>query len=196
MYPFRVPTSVDIDAVATVDEGGAMLADLLVAVAVLGLLMGTNVMVLGQGQKAYATGAARVESQQTARIALTRIARDIRTAGSGPTTSAFAAISVAEPDRIVLHRDWNGDGVIAGPRETVRWFLDGKILRRDAGGGAQPIVNSGRALAFAYFDAEGAPATTPADVRSVRITFTTEAIGATGTGATTTVTTQVRLRNR
>jgi type II secretory pathway component PulJ len=172
-----------------------MLVDLLVTVAVLGLLMGTNFLVLDQGSKAYTTGAARVESQQTARIALTRIARDVRTAGSAPTTPAFAAISVAGPAELVLHRDWNGDGTIAGPRETVRWFLDGTTLRRDAGGGAQPIVNGARALAFAYFDAEGAPTTAPSSVRSVRVTLSTGPIGV-GPGVLTTVTTHVRLRNR
>ena len=173
-----------------------MLADLLVAVAVLSVLLSTNFVLLDQGQRAYQTGAARVESQQSARIALMRLVRDLRTAGSAPDTPAFDAISVAEPARIVLHRDWNGDGVIAGPRETVTWKLDGTILRRDAGGGAQPIINGALELAFAYFDADGAPTSSPADVRSVRVTLTTGAFGVPGTGVRTTLSTQVRLRNR
>ena len=173
-----------------------MLADLLVAVAVLGLVMSANLLLLDQGQRAYRTGAARVESQQTARIALTRIVRDLRTAGSAPVAPTFPAISVAEPARLVLHRDWDGDGVIAGTRETVTWTLDGTILRRDAGGGAQPIVNGARAVSFQYFDAEGQSTTTPSDVRSVAITLTTEPFGMRGTGVSTTVTTRVRLRNR
>ncbi len=197
MYLFRVRTVVDVDARPDVDDGGGtMLADLLVALSVLGLVMSAHFVVLDQGQRAYRAGAARVESQQTARIALTRLARDVRTAGSGSVDPSFAAISIAEPARLALHRDWNADGVIAGSRETVTWFLDGTILRRDAGGGAQPIINGARALVFAYFDADGAPTTTPAAVRSVRITLTTEAFGANGTGPTTTVSTQVRLRNR
>jgi hypothetical protein len=173
-----------------------MLADLLVAVAVLSLVMGANLALLDQGQRVYRTGAARVESQQSARIALTRIARDIRTAGSGAIDPSFAAISTAQPSRLVLHRDWNGDGVVAGPRETVIWFLDGIILRRDAGGGAQPIVTGARALGFEYFDEDGAPTGAPARVRSVRITLTTGAIGTATSGPTTTVSTLVRLRNR
>jgi type II secretory pathway component PulJ len=173
-----------------------MLADLLVAVSVLGLVMSANFVLLDQGQRAYRTGAARVESQQTARIALTRIARELRTAGSGVVDPSFAAISIAEPTRVTFHRDWNGDGVISGGRETVTWFLDGTILRRDAGGGAQPIVNGVRALAFAYFDADGAPTVTPTAVRSVKITLTTEGASTTETRPTTTVSTQVRLRNR
>jgi hypothetical protein len=167
-----------------------MLADLLVAVAVVGLVMGANFTLLDLGQRAYETGVARVEAQQTARIGLFRIANDIRTAGSSLAHPAFPAVSVAEPARIVLHRDWDGDGVIAGPRETVAWTLDGTTLRRNAGGGAQPIVNGARALAFTYFDAAGEPATEPDAVRSVRVTLTT------GTATPTTVTTHVRLRNR
>ena len=167
-----------------------MLTDLLVAVTVAGFIMAANLVLLDQGQRAYETGAARVEAQQTARIALTRIGNDIRTAGTGLSHPAFPAISVAEPGRLVLHRDWDGDGVIAGPRETVTWLLDGSTLRRNAGGGAQPIVNGARALAFAYLDAAGAATTLPDDVRSVRVTLTT------GTTARTTVTTQIRIRNR
>lgn len=173
-----------------------MLADLLVALAVLGMMMSANFVLLDQGQRAFQTGTARVEAQQSARIALTRIARDLRTAGSAPGRPApFDAISVADPARVVLHRDVDGDGVIAGPRETITWKLDHTILRRDAGGGAQPIVTGAHALAFAYFDADGAPTTSPGDVRSVRVTLTTEGTGARG-ALRTTVSTHVHLRNR
>jgi hypothetical protein len=167
-----------------------MLADLLVACTVLGFIMSANFLLLDQGQRAWQTGAARVEAQQTARIALIRIANDVRTAGSSLAHPAFPAVSVAEPGRLVLHRDWDGDGVIGGTRDTVTWFLDGTVLRRNAGGGAQPIVNGARALAFAYFDADGEPTVVPEAVRSVRLTLTT------GTTVRTTMTTQIRLRNR
>ena len=173
-----------------------MLADLLVAVAVLGLVLSANFVLLHQGQRAYQTGAARVESQQTARIALTRIVRDLRTAGSAPLAPTFPAISVAEPARLVLHRDWNGDGVIAGPRETVTWTLDGTILRRDAGGGAQPIINGARSLSLSYYDADGALTTVADDVRAIGISLTTEPVDVVAPGVQTMVATLVRLRNR
>jgi hypothetical protein len=107
---------------------------------------------------------------------------------------------VAEPARIVLHVDDDGDGVIAGPRETVTWTLTAdRVLRRNAGGGAQPIVNGVRELAFAYLDAAGAPTAVAADVRSVVIALTTEPdhlAADPSRRATTTLRTQVRLRNR
>ena len=171
------------------------LADLLTSVATLGLVMGGTFLVLDESHRAYTIGAARVESQQSARIALTRFARDVRTAGSG-LAPTFAAISVAEPARIVFHRDVNDDGVIAGTRETITWRLDGTILRRDAGGGAQPIINGARSLSLSYYDADGALTTVADDVRAIGISLTTEPVDVAAPGVQTMVTTLVRLRNR
>jgi hypothetical protein len=157
--------------------------------------MTANLTVLQAGSRAWEMGAARVDAQENARVALTRMARDIKTAGAG-AAATFAAVTVAEPARIVFHRDENDDGVIAGTRETITWKLDGQILRRDAGGGAQPIVNGVRGLAIRYFDAAGTLTTLPEDVRSVEITLTTEPVTAVGTGVRAKVSTRVGLRNR
>ncbi len=167
------------------------LADLLVAAAVLGLVLSTTLVALDQGQRVYRGGTARVEAQQSARIALERMAREIRQAGTG---LAPVAVSVAEPERIVLHFDLDGDGAASDRREMITWRLAGRVLRRDAGGGAQPIVENVLALALAYFDVAGTPTTVPDDVRTVAITLTTES-SLPGAG-TTTMSTMVRLRNR
>jgi len=174
------------------------LADLLVSLAVLSLVMSTNLTLVQQGWRAYAVGSARVEAQQSARIALQRMARDIRSAGAGTATIGFDAVSLAEPARIVFHRDVNVDGVAVGRRETITWKLDRDVLRRDAGGGAQPIVTGVRALAFTYLDARGELTAAAANVRAVRITLTVAATNAFSPGAdvAATVSTQVRLRNR
>ncbi len=174
------------------------LGDLLVSIAVLALVMTANLTLLAEGRRAYEIGAAKVEAQQAGRIALSRLAREVRTAGAGTANVTFSAIAVAEPSRIVLQRDWNVDGVIAGRRETITWKLDGSVLRRDAGGGAQPIVNGVRALAFRYLDADDQPTSVPSAIRSVVIVLTTAPAGTASPSAdvTTTLSTQVRLRNR
>jgi type II secretory pathway component PulJ len=175
------------------------LADLLVALALVGVVLSGVFGILDQGQRLYAMAAARVESQQTARIAMDRLAREIRHAGEGRPGADFAAITVAEPTRIVLHFDVDGDGVIAGTGETVTWLLRGRVLRRDAGAGAQPIINGVRDFALRYFDASGAPTPIPSDVRTVAITLSTEpdhVAGDPSRRAATTVSTAVRLRNR
>ena len=50
--------------------GSVNLAELLVALALLGLTLSGMLGALEQGQRAYAIGAARVEAQQNGRIAL------------------------------------------------------------------------------------------------------------------------------
>lgn len=175
------------------------LADLLASLALLGLVMGATLALLAQGQQLYAQGAAHVEAQQSARIALERLAREIRQAGSGGAAAGFPAISVAERSRIVLHLDIDGDGVEAARGETVTWLLAGSVLRRNAGGGAQPIINGVRDLVLSYTDDRGAPTTVPEQVRAVAIVLMTEADPVSRGPARrpgTTVTTEVRLRNR
>lgn len=166
--------------------------------AILGLVLSGTLTILHHGQRTYAEGLARVEAQQNARIAVDRLVREIRQAGHGDSLAAFPAISVAERSRIVLHVDLDGDGVVADRRETVTWRLATSVLRRDGGGGAQPIIDGVRDFTLAYRDERGAPTAEPAAVRSVRISLTTGAAGAPGTARFlgTRVTTEVRLRNR
>lgn len=174
------------------------LADLLTALAILGLVLSGTFTLLHHGQRTYAEEVARVEAQQSARIALDRLAREIRQAGRGGGPAGVAAISVAEPTRIVLHVDLDGDGVVADRRETVTWRLAAGVLRRDAGGGAQPIVEGVRDFTLGYRDERGAPTAEPTAVRSVRISLTTGAGDIPGAirPVSTTVMTEVRLRNR
>lgn len=179
------PTSDIDDRDWGIDAGGVHLADLLAACAMVGLVFSATLTVFAQGQRAYLQGAARVESQQNGRIALARMAREIRQAGSG---AGLPPIAVAEPSRIVLQHDSG---------KTVTWQLSANVLRRNAGAGAQPIINGVRALVFSYLDVDGRATTTPAAVRAVVITLTTvpEHPGA-GRATQTTLTTEVRLRNR
>lgn len=173
------------------------LADLLVAVAVFGVVSASMFTVLQEGLRVYMVGAARAESQQSARVAVERLAGEIRTAGLGPSAAAFAAIAVAEPAHIVLHHDLDGNGVIAGSGETIAWRLVGATLRRDAGGGAQPVIDGVRRFTLEYLDAAGNTVAVADDVRSVVITLVTEAAwDLADRSVATTFSTRVRLRNR
>ena len=188
--------TLDIDASGEgVEAERVHLADVLMALALTGLVFSATLTLLAQGQRAYTVGAARVESQQSARLALARMARELRQAGSGRGT--LPPILIAEGAKVVIQQDLDGDGVASARGETVTWQLSAGVLRRNAGAGAQPIVNGVRALALSYLDADSRPTTTPAAVRTVVITLTTEPEhpGAGGTTLTR-LTTEVRLRNR
>ena len=171
------------------------LADLLVSTAVLGITLSATLVTLEQGQQAWAVGSALVDAQQSGRAALAWLAAELRTAGQGMALPGAPRLSVAEPARVVLHVDRNRDGA----PEAVTWRLAGDILRRDAGGGAQPVVNGVRVLALSYWDEAGAPTTDPPAVRRVTITLVTRADLATSRATrdlAAVFTTEVHLRNR
>lgn len=175
------------------------LADLLVSIAVLGLLLGVTAVVLQHGQESYFVGAARVEVQQGVRAALERMAAEIREAGTASTSVAFDAIVLAEPARVTIQHDLDGDGVIGANGEQITYVLAGSTLRRDAGGGAQPVLDGVTHLRLTYLDRSRQPATAPGTVRWVGIELA--AGPATGgrplpfpVGAH--ASTEVRLRNR
>jgi hypothetical protein len=79
------------------------LGDLLVSTALLGLTVGATVILLEQGHQVWAVGATRVESQQSARAALTWLVAELRATGQGNSGDALPALSIAEPSRLVLH---------------------------------------------------------------------------------------------
>jgi len=150
---------------------GYSLVDLLVALAVGGGLMASTLTLLHLGLRAWVWGAARVEAQQSARYALERLAGELREAGYDPAVAGIAPVVLAEPTRIVFQRDLDGNGVVDPTRERVTYLLRAgeTILRRDAGGGAQPVVEGVRGFRLVYLDRAGAATTDPAAVTAVRI---------------------------
>jgi type IV pilus assembly protein PilW len=176
---------------------GYSLVDLLVALAVGGGMLAATVTLLHLGLRAWVWGAARVEAQQSARYALERMASELREAGYDPTAAGLAPVVVAEPAQVAFQRDGNGNGVIDPTRERVTYVLRAgeSTLRRDAGGGAQPVINGVRAFRLTYLDRAGAETTDPAAVIAVRVRLEVGGDGG-GDGAGVLMETQATLRNR
>jgi len=172
---------------------GFTLAELLVTAAVAGILLGGLGVLLDSSLRAAVAGAARVEAQQAARWALMRMARELRDAGYDPRGARLAAIEIAEPTRVRIVHDLDEDGTVDPTRERVTYLWDApaRILRREAGGGAQPLINDVQVLSLTYFDAAGAPTGDAAAVRAVRVRLE---VGA--RPPLTVMETEVALRNR
>jgi len=116
-------------------QGGFALAELLVVTAVLGLTMAGLLGLLTTGQRTYLFASTLVDSQQNARVAIDRLAKDIREAGyhprppdtapatcpsgagnlypSGPPCWSFYPITSQSATGFTLQYDWNGDGASA-----------------------------------------------------------------------------------
>jgi type II secretory pathway component PulJ len=173
-------------------QAGHSLVEVLVAAAIMTLLMAATLSLLQSGLAAWGWGSGRVEAQQAIRAALERMARELREAGYDPTSAGIEAVVVAEPTRVVFQRDLNGNGLIDPTSERVTYLLRAgeTTLRRDAGGGAQPIAEGIRRFALLYLDKDGAPTVEPAQVGFIRIE-----IEAGRHGPQATMATQVMLRN-
>jgi prepilin-type N-terminal cleavage/methylation domain-containing protein len=166
------PAPLTLGAVKTWrSAGGYSLPEVLVASAVLGLVMAGTMGLLQSTLRAYRWGAARVEAQQSARVAIERIVKELRDAGYDPRAAGIDAIVAAEPARVVFQRDLDGDGLVDPTSERVAFLLRSgeSVLRRDAGAGAQPIVTDVRRFALTYFDSAGRPTADPAAVAAIQV---------------------------
>src|SRR4029453_4804598 len=81
-------------------ERGVSLIELLVAMAMAGLLMAATVALLLAGQAAQALGTARGGAPHSARVALEGMGSELRQAGYDPQSTRFEPILVAEPARV------------------------------------------------------------------------------------------------
>jgi type IV pilus assembly protein PilW len=150
---------------------GVSLTELLISLAVLGLVLACVFGVLHGALQAYGWGAGRVEVQQSARVALERMAAELREAGYDPRGAGIQPIVAAQSAFVTFQSDLNGNGVVDPTRERVTFVLrpGETTLRRDAGGGAQPIIDGVRRFRLMYFDRAGQPVSEPSRVASVRI---------------------------
>jgi|GEM_PF-805488 len=104
---------------ARVDQRGFTLAELLVAIAIVGLVMTGLLTLLQKGNESYLAGANQVEVQSAIRAALERMTQDIREAGYDPTGLAgFPAITNQTATSFSIQNDWDGNGAI-NPAITV-----------------------------------------------------------------------------
>jgi len=170
------------------DQRGFTLTELLVVIAVLGMMLAGLVTVQMQGQQAYLIGSHRVEAQQNGRIALELMVRELRSA-----TSVTAIPSATD----LTFVDGNGT--------TIRYWLSGPVINRTTPGVTSPLIGGVVTFNLTYFrDYDGSTntGTTTADntlVRLVRVqlvTGTEESVASySASNQRATVEMLVRLRN-
>ena len=154
------------------NERGYTLAELLTAMAVMGLLLAGLLLTLQEGQTAYQYGAGRAEVQQNARVALERMLRELRSASTITTSSANAVT--------FTYLDETSTSI------TVAYSLSGAsvpflLQRNQTGAAGQPetLIGGVSSLAITYYDPSGVATSTAANVRSIDIQITTRSEDAT-----------------
>jgi len=170
---------------------GFTLVELLIAVAIAGVVMGGIYSVYVSQETSYAALAQVTALEQKVRAAMFFMQRDISMAGCDPTDRADAGILTAGSHSIRFTEDLNGDGDPNEYNEDITYSLytskDGiqKLGRRSPYKKNnhfvhnQPVVEGVDALDFVYLDAAGTvlatPVSDPSQIRSVQITLVVRA---------------------
>jgi hypothetical protein len=152
--------------------------------ACLGLVLAGLAGMFAGGHQSFLVGVNQVEAQENVRIALNRMADEIRGAGNGPSGAFFTAIAAGQTaTSLVLQNDWNGNGIIEpGVTTNVNGVLRGEqvtysfvgaqLMRQESGvdAAAVPLIGGVQGLTFTYLGADGAPTAVTANIRSVTVT--------------------------
>jgi hypothetical protein len=203
-------------------QAGYTVAEMLVVAAVTGFIMAGLLTLIRSGQQSFTIGANRSEAQQTSRLALHRLAEEVRTGGWDPrNTEAFAAITKLAPPAVgyKIANDWNATGAVEtnlavnvnGTQrgEQITYDVVGTTLRRQESqvdAAPVPITSAIDSITFQYLDADDNDVTANAHsvavaptVRTVVVTITTTpdtqaSVATTKVFVTSTI--RARVRNR
>ena len=140
-------------------QKGFTLIELMVAMAISGMLMAVVAMAFTGQSKSYNSGQDIASLQQDMRSALDLMAQEIRMAGYDPTGSADAKISIATSTNLRFTKDigdgagGDSDGDTADANEDIRYAINtNNSLGRETGGagGLQPIAENIDQLTYEY----------------------------------------------
>ncbi len=156
-------------------ERGFTIAELVVAMALSGVLMAGIYSAYYSQQKSYIAQDQVAEMQQNLRVALYHLESEVRMAGYDPTREADAGILIANLGEMQIAKDDNADGDtnLGGDdlNEEIRYFLtndaDGNgvndgvdsgaacHLAKQTGAGTEIAAEYIDAVRFVYLDGEG-----------------------------------------
>jgi len=170
---------------------GFTLVELLVAIAVSGVIMTSVYAAFQSQQKSYTVQEEVAALQQNLRTAIYYMSNQIREAGCNPKSIKGAnapRIITANVDAINFTADVRGndfgtepDGLTSGPYENITYSLytSNNIqklgVKSTANATNQPVIENVDALNFVYLKGDGSVATNIGDIRSVKVSIVVRA---------------------
>lgn len=194
---------------ANLNNDAFTLVELMIVIAMICIVTGSIYGIFISSNRSYYTQDSVVEAQQSVRVGINSMTRDIRAAGFDPQRTADAGIEVATATKLRFTADMNRvNGIEETDRERITYEYDAgnNRLRRCLYEGTgseswQTLINNVSALSFSYLDADGNDLGNPvaaADLESIKtvvISMTVEGENALGGTFTRTLNTRVLFMN-
>jgi len=158
------------------NQKGFTIVEILVALAIGGIVMAAGYSMYISQQRAYQITEDVSALQQNLRAAMFFIERDLRMAGYNPTRAAvyfgFTDTSLTAPNIFMFTMDDNEDGAVS-TGETITYSHENNELKRMvSGGSAQTIAYDITGANFSYYKENGAPPANESEIRVVEVTLT------------------------
>lgn len=160
-------------------EQGFTLIELLIGLSISLILMGVAVSIFNVQRKSYSMQEQVTEMQQNVRASMDMMVREIRMAGYDPSDSGLVGIGTHTTTLLQILADLDGDGTSTGTNEdiTYRYYNAADAtypcqIKRNTGGGFQPLAENINGCNFLYYDSNGIATTTASGIRQIRITIT------------------------
>src|SRR5438128_7023550 len=159
-------------------ERGMTLVELLIVMAIMGVVVGGITMSFVSQRKITAIQNQRATLIQQAQAAMDLVTRELRTAGTNPTGAAFVPVTY-NASQLEIRADLNGNGTTDtnnDPNEHLIYAYDNanKRITRDAGSGAQTLVENIQNFTVIYLDSAETPTTVSSAVRQFQVTITAQ----------------------
>ena len=158
---------------------GFTLIELLIGLAISLILMGVAVSIFNVQRKSYTLQEQVTEMQQNVRAAMDMMVREIRMTGYDPTDLGFVGIGTNTTTLLQILADLDGNGTTTDTNEdiTYRYYNANdatypRQIKRNTGGGFQPLAEDIDECNFLYYDSNGIATTTASSIRQLRITVT------------------------
>jgi type IV pilus assembly protein PilW len=166
-------------------ERGFTLVELLIAMALAGIVLGALGSTFLSLQKAYDVQEQISEMVQTTRAAMDMMTREVKMAGYDPNPASAGVVGITyDTGQLQILADLNGDGETDGTstddddNEEIIYSYDdaNDQIDRDTGGGDQPFAENIQTFDFKYLKADGVTQVTSSanqdEIRQVKITIT------------------------
>lgn len=162
-------------------QDGFSLPELLIAMAIGLIITAAAMSSFITQRRSFALQEQVSEMVQSARVAMDIMTREIRMAGYDPTGAGFPGVTpnyttACDPYQAGprLLADLDDDGTPDEPNEDITYCFDAADLqiKRNTGGGNQPLIDNIQNVTFTYLDENGNPTAVAADIKTVQLSIT------------------------